>query len=294
MAGFYDLNPDKVSLVPNNYFTLASNYGKQIQHWNGVDLTVNARLRRGHDAAGRRQHRPAGDRQLRRSSPACRRRRCSTAPYCHQKDNFLTDGKLVWHLHHPEDRRDRQRPVLQPPGARSSPRTASFPTPRSRRRSAAICRPTRRTSTINMVKPGTLFGDRRNQLDLRFTKTVHGRQRLRLGVNFELYNVVQRQRGADRERDLPRRDRRPDGAFRPRSCRRGSSRSASSSTSSRPVSRCDTERATELGELNPPRSLADRLRRSRPGALPYWTIVSCEASAENGKTTPSGQTCRCR
>ena len=28
----------------DNYFTLASDYGKQIEHWNGVDVTVNARL----------------------------------------------------------------------------------------------------------------------------------------------------------------------------------------------------------------------------------------------------------
>ena len=31
VSGFYDLNPDKVAVVPNNYFTLASNYGEQIR-----------------------------------------------------------------------------------------------------------------------------------------------------------------------------------------------------------------------------------------------------------------------
>ncbi len=42
--------------------------------------------------------------------------------------------------------------------------------------------------TVNMVHPGTMFGERRNQLDLRFTKpfTV---DRMRLGASFELYNA---------------------------------------------------------------------------------------------------------
>ena len=31
----------------DNYFTLASNYGKQMEHWNGIDVTVNARLPQG-------------------------------------------------------------------------------------------------------------------------------------------------------------------------------------------------------------------------------------------------------
>src|SRR5262249_56124713 len=34
ISGFYDINPNKVTTVPSNYYTLASNYGEQIQHWN--------------------------------------------------------------------------------------------------------------------------------------------------------------------------------------------------------------------------------------------------------------------
>ncbi len=39
-----------------------------------------------------------------------------------------------------------------------------------------------------MLFPGTLYGDRRNQLDLRMTKTFRI-QRMKSGVSFEIYNV---------------------------------------------------------------------------------------------------------
>ena len=46
VTGLFNLVPNQVGNV-DNYFTFASDYGNQIQHWNGVDLTVNARLPQG-------------------------------------------------------------------------------------------------------------------------------------------------------------------------------------------------------------------------------------------------------
>jgi hypothetical protein len=40
--GLHEVNPNKVGQV-DNYTTLARDFGKQVEHWNGVDLTVNAR-----------------------------------------------------------------------------------------------------------------------------------------------------------------------------------------------------------------------------------------------------------
>jgi hypothetical protein len=42
--------------------------------------------------------------------------------------------------------------------------------------------------TLNLVDPGTLFGDRLNQLDFRIAK-VFPSGRLRTSVNFDLYNA---------------------------------------------------------------------------------------------------------
>ena len=44
------------------------------------------------------------------------------------------------------------------------------------------------TVTVNLVPPGTLYGDRLNQLDLRFSKILKD-ARTRTAVNLDLYNA---------------------------------------------------------------------------------------------------------
>jgi hypothetical protein len=44
------------------------------------------------------------------------------------------------------------------------------------------------TVTVNLIEPGTLYGDRVNQFDLRFAKILRfGRSRTNVG--FDIYNV---------------------------------------------------------------------------------------------------------
>jgi hypothetical protein len=43
---FFEVNPAKAGLV-NNYTTFAGNFGNQYEHWNGVDVSINARPRQG-------------------------------------------------------------------------------------------------------------------------------------------------------------------------------------------------------------------------------------------------------
>jgi hypothetical protein len=186
VSGFKDINPDKAALAPNNYFTLARNYGKQIDHWNGMDLTVNARIRAGMTVQG-------GISTGRRVTDSCDivddvpESALLTGPYCLQEENFLTDGKLVWTYAIPKIGVSVSGLFISRPGPAVSanrvvPNAEIAP---SLGRSLSNNAP---NATINMVYPGTLFGDRRNQLDLRFTKPLRIGG-TRLGVNFELYNA---------------------------------------------------------------------------------------------------------
>src|SRR5207248_7918090 len=46
------------------------------------------------------------------------------------------------------------------------------------------------TATINIVTPGTLYGERLNQLDLRVSKTVKLNRGARLRGMFDMYNLT--------------------------------------------------------------------------------------------------------
>jgi hypothetical protein len=186
VSGFRDVNPDKAALAQNNYFTLARNYGKQTEHWNGVDLTINARIRAGMTLQG-------GLSTGRRVTDNCDivddvpEAALLGAPYCRQVENFLTDGKLVWTYAIPKVDVSVSGLFISRPGpAISANRVVpNAEIAQSLGRNLSNNAP---NATVNMVYPGTLFGDRRNQLDLRFTKPVRIGA-TRLGVNFELYNA---------------------------------------------------------------------------------------------------------
>jgi len=100
VTGLYDLNPNKVGLT-NNYVTFASDYGKMWEHWNGIDLTVNARpasgvLVQGGVSTG---HTSFNNCDVRANLPevtsATPFTMNTTTPYCDITENWLTQVKLL-------------------------------------------------------------------------------------------------------------------------------------------------------------------------------------------------------
>jgi hypothetical protein len=190
VAGFYDLNPDKVTVAPRNYFTFASDYGKQTERWNGADVTLNVRLPRNITLQG-------GISTGRRVLDTCDVWKdlpeaavvagLSVAPYCHQKESFLTDGKLIWTYVVPKVDVTVSGLFFSRPGPQLSANQV-IPNAVVRQSLGRDLSANAQNATVNLVAPGTLFGERRNQLDLRFTRAFRI-DRVRLAPSLELYNA---------------------------------------------------------------------------------------------------------
>ena len=183
ISGFYDAN--KI-VAQDNYFTAASNYGNQIQHWNGVDLTTTIRPHQGLLLqGGLSTGRTLTDNceilaKLPEVSPL-------GAPYCHQVTDFLTQLKFFGSYTVPKI-------DVQVSGA-----LQSIPGPAIAANQVipnAVVKPSlgrdliggAANVTVNLVAPGTLYGDRLNQLDMRFAKVLKV-GRTRTSVNLDLYNA---------------------------------------------------------------------------------------------------------
>jgi hypothetical protein len=185
VGGLLDLNPDRVGRV-DNYVTFAKNFGKQIEHWNGVDVTVNARMSRGVVLQG-------GISTGRTSTDSCEIRAAlpETAtlnPFCHIDTNMLTQVKLLGTYTVPKVDVLFSGTFQSLPGPQV---TANYVVPNAAVQ-PSLGRPLSggaANATVNIVQPGTMYGQRLNQLDLRFGKLVRF-ARYRASVNFDLYNAL--------------------------------------------------------------------------------------------------------
>jgi hypothetical protein len=183
ISGFFDAN--KI-VAQNNYFTAASNYGNQIQHWNGIDLTTTIRPRPGLLLqGGLSTGRTLTDNceilaKLPEISPL-------GAPYCHQLTDFLTQVKFFGSYTVP-------RIDVQLSGAFQSipgPALAAnqvIPDAAVRQSLGRDLVGGAANVTVNLIPPGSAYGDRLNQLDMRFAKLLKF-GRTRTSLNLDLYNL---------------------------------------------------------------------------------------------------------
>jgi hypothetical protein len=187
ISGLYDLNPAKFGAATDNLVTLSKNYGKQVEYWQGVDVTVNARPRQGLLLQG-------GTSTGRTITDNCEvlaklpEMNVTGLPYCHVATNFLTQAKFLGSYTIPRVEVLVSGTFQSLPGPNI---LASYTAPN------ALVVPSlgRNLSgnaanvTVNLVAPGTLYEERTNQLDLRVAKILRfGRTRTNVGI--DIYNAL--------------------------------------------------------------------------------------------------------
>ena len=170
-----DLNPSKVGQV-NNLVTFANNYGNQIEHWNGVDVTINARPRAGMLLQGGvSTGRTSTDNcQIAAVVPEVNLAPTGSNPFCHVDTIFLTQVKLLGTYTIPRVDVQFSGTFQSLPGPQV---TANYIA------TNAVVQPSlgrplsggAANATINIVTPGTLYGQRLNQLDLRLSQAFQVR-----------------------------------------------------------------------------------------------------------------------
>jgi hypothetical protein len=192
ITGLYDVKPSKFGLV-DNLVTSASKYGKQIDHYNGVDLSVNVRPRGGLTVQGGmstgRSVTDECDVVPKLDSPSSR--------FCHLQTPFLNSfSGLIGYVIPRIDVQVGGTFQSKPFEGANNPSIASQSLAANYVVAAGLIAPSLGRSlagntanvTINLVQPGTRYGDRINQVDLRAAKRLRfGTRQLMLGVDF--YNV---------------------------------------------------------------------------------------------------------
>ena len=189
---FYDLRPGPVP-VPDALTTSAGNFGGQSETWNGFDITVDARvenlLLQGGVSTGRVSHDYCDVVSQVPESAATRlgRGEGDTDPleYCNRSENWLTQVKFLGSYTLPYDIQLAATLQNQPgPERQALAQLTAADTDLGR---PLVLYPS--AVQLNLVEPGSLYGERFNQVDFRVTKILTPGGTARFRVMFDLFNV---------------------------------------------------------------------------------------------------------
>lgn len=210
VTGLYDVDPALFGVV-DYQVQAASEYGKYEHYWNGVDVTISARTANGITLQGGTS---TGQTVMDFCEVAQQVPESLTPPqtvtigvsipgpsalgvnqagamplqYCHLASGFLTQVRALGSYLVPKIDLEVSATFRSNPGVQLA---ANYNVPASviaeslgRPPSGGVA-----NVTVNLVEPGTLYGDRVNQLDLRVAKLLRfGRTRTKLQVDF--YNML--------------------------------------------------------------------------------------------------------
>jgi hypothetical protein len=198
ISGLYDVDPALSGRI-DNLTTLASKYGRWAQYFNGVDLTVSLRTQTGLtiqggtstgkniadtcDVRGKLPELTANiGAGLQTSSVS------PTSPYCHVDYGTTTQLRGLASYLIPKIDLQVSSVFQSKPGPALS---ANYAVPREVITDALGRPPAGNVTnvTVNLIEPGTVLGDRVNQLDFRIAKILRfGSTRTMIGV--DLYNSL--------------------------------------------------------------------------------------------------------
>ena len=194
ICGLYDLKREKVGQV-NTITRSSSSYGKRIEHWNGVDLTMNARLPRVLLQGGVSTGRTLEDNcEIVRAVPESSANFTGNGErFCRTQSPFLTQFKLLGAYTLPyEIQLSGTFQTTPGPNVTANYVASNAQIAPSLGRNLSAC-PTATgactaTTTINLVQPNTEYGERMSQFDVRVSKlfTVN---RLRVQGSVDVYNA---------------------------------------------------------------------------------------------------------
>ena len=193
ISGLYNRTQAAFGRRADLFLTFADNFGQQSDRYDGVDLTVNARPRPGLLFTG-------GTNTQRRSTDKCEvvaqvpesvlnvSANAPDIPYCNTKGKFVTQVKLTGSYTVPRIDVQLTAALQSQPGPEIA---ANF------NATNAVVAPSLGRSLsggtanipVNLVEPGTLYGERTNQLDLRIAK-IMGFAGVRWTASVDLYNAL--------------------------------------------------------------------------------------------------------
>jgi Carboxypeptidase regulatory-like domain len=198
VSGLYDVSPTLSGQI-NNLVRDSGPYGDWYQYFNGVDVTLNVRTRGGFTLQGGTStgQTVADNCEVRANLPELNAgigaglggsTVSPTSPYCHVAYGVLTQLRGLAAYTIPKIDVQVSGVVQSKPGALLS---ANYAVP-----SAIVAQSLGRAPsgnvtnvTVNLLEPGTRYGDRLNQLDFRVAKILRfGRTRTMIGA--DLYNAL--------------------------------------------------------------------------------------------------------
>jgi hypothetical protein len=192
LNGLYNVTPEASLRLNDNFQTLSSNVADWTQVSNSINLNVTARMRNGLVLQG-------GFNSGTNTNDYCDIRslvpewtvilaQSPTNPWCDTSSGWVTRATALGSYTIPKVDVQVSGTLRSDPGGQLA---ANWTAPNSA--TVGLNRPFAglgsQTITVNLIEPGTLYGERVNQIDMRFAKILRfGRTRTTVG--FDVYNLV--------------------------------------------------------------------------------------------------------